>query len=177
LLQRLQPDDKSFRLKFNVGRKIKAVTQNDLSHLIPVIARALRHGSAACCAVGLLIGPLHAQNAAPQRFNPPNGPDQGAKRLNFDERRALRQEIRSHGQLGSSNGLIGVPPAAPLQLSVIPPPRVVQETAQPLPATVMSDSDRQQLRMQIKEQRKAVLEGRKANSQRPIYPTPTEVDR
>jgi hypothetical protein len=177
LLQRLQPDDKSFRLKFNVGRKIKAVTQTALSNFMPVIARALRWTGAACCAVGVLSGPAYAQNSVPQRFNSPSGPDQGAKRLNFDERRALRQEIRSHGQIGSSNGLIGVPPATPLQLSVIPPSGAVQETGQPLPSPVMSDSDRQQLRTQIREQRKAVLDGRKVNSQRPIYPTPTEVDR
>jgi hypothetical protein len=154
------------------------------------------------CTLGVMVSSACAQTMAPQRLNPQSAPEQGSKRMNFDERRALRQEIRSHGQLGlnaqnasptipiaassaqpsvlpSISGLLNssAPNGATSGSIVTPSSQASPAGVQVLPIQVMSDTERQQLRMQIREQRKLTVEAKKPDSRRAIYPTPTEVDR
>jgi hypothetical protein len=119
------------------------------------------------CVLGLTPSLVGAQASAPQRFAPQTLPDDSTKRLNFDERRALRQEIRSHGLPGPQ--------------SLAAPSGNIAPPVQSAPAPAMSDIDRQQLRNQIREQRKLMAESRRADVRKSNYssqiPTPTEVER
>jgi hypothetical protein len=119
------------------------------------------------CLLSLTASLASAQATAPLRFSPQVAPEDGPRRLNFDERRALRQEIRSHG--------------LPSPQSLVPSSAGVSVAVQPSPAPAMSDVDRQQLRTQIREQRKLMAESRRADVRKSSYssqiPTPTEVER
>jgi hypothetical protein len=169
LLQRLQPNDKSF-LGISVGgRKIPFVKSYPQSKVISPRSIALHCSSAGIllCLLSLTTSLVSAQATAPLRFSPQAAPEDGPRRLNFDERRALRQEIRSHG--------------LPSAQSLVPASGGVAVEVQPSPTPAMSDVDRQQLRNQIREQRKLMAESRRADVRKSSYssqiPTPTEVER
>jgi hypothetical protein len=135
---------------------------------------SLSYGGLHCSSAGILLCLLSlttslvsAQATAPLRFSPQAAPEDGSRRLNFDERRALRQEIRTHG-LPSPQSLVPASGGAAVEVQSPPTP-------------AMSEVDRQQLRNQIREQRKIMAESRRAEVRKSSYssqiPTPTEVER
>jgi hypothetical protein len=119
------------------------------------------------CLLSLTTSLVSAQATAPLRFSPQAAPEDGSRRLNFDERRALRQEIRTHG--------------LPSAQSSVPASGGAAVEVQSPPTPAMSEVDRQQLRNQIREQRKIMAESRRAEVRKSSYssqiPTPTEVER
>jgi uncharacterized membrane protein len=131
--------------------------------------------------VPLNKGQGQARPATPSAQRPlPNE----ARRMEQEERRRLRQEIQRHGPgyRVTDKGLAA--PALPAASPVLAPSQIAPVvpnipidagmglaapaagSALPTRAPAMSNEDRQQLRQQIREERR-----------RGLYPTPSEVDR